>query len=1055
MKVSPFTTILIFIILVMVGIALVPLLPFKLKPSETLPSITVSYYWQDADARVVEQEVTSVLEGVFSRVRGVKKTSSTSSVGGGNIYIEFDPAVNMDALRFEIATLIRQVYPTLPQQVSFPQIWVNRPDQESIKPLLSYNLNATAAPYLIQKYAEKKISPLLTPIKGIEKVSVYGAMPMEWIMEYDTDLLKAQGLTANDIQAAIGLHFSTGDAGLGFESGQKEDTTVIHLVFRNYQPEDLNLLNIPVKRTGNRVVWLKDLVKLHHQEQPANSYYRINGANTISIVIYAGELENQLTINDKVKEQLKEIEKGLPPGYFLIKNYDATEFIKEELMKNIWRAVLTVVILLLFVLAVTRSWRYLLLIVLSLVANLSIASIFYYLFKMEMHIYSLAGIAVSLSLIKNNSIVMIDHLRHQKNLKVFIAILAATLTAIAALVIAFFLDEKLRLSLLDFSIIVIINLAVSLGVALFLIPALMEKLPLRNRVNRKPGRFLFFKIRPRRKFRPTIKFSRVYGRVIVFISRFKWAFIVVAVLGFGLPVYMLPDKIEKDNWFAQKYNQTLGGDWYKENLKLIADKVLGGSLRLFNQDVFEHSYFGDIEKTTLYANAQMDYGSTLGQMDELVASIEAYLNQFKEIEQFEANINAGKASVVIHFKREVEGTGFPFQLKEMLTQKAIELGGADWNVYGVGEGFNNSVRESLGQNRITLYGYNYDELFAIAEKTRSKLMENPRIKEVAIMSRESWYKDESFEFVMGFDLQKLSNQNVSPYAVYASLKDYSKNGNSIGTTMSGGEMERIRLVSTQSKNMDLWQIQHAPGNIGKTTIKLNTISGIKKENLGRDIVKEDQQYRLILAYDYIGQYEMAAYNQKKVIEEIEPALPLGYIIKGDSNRWGWDAKSAQQYWWLLLVIGIIFFICSVLFESLLLPLAVIFMIPLSYIGIFLTFPLFKLNFDQGGFAAFILLSGITVSSALYIINDFNNLKRKKAGRKISVLKLYLKAYNQKIFPILLTILSTTLGLVPFLFGEAKEAFWPALAAGTIGGLVFSLVAFWFYLPMVLIKKIKK
>ena len=162
---------------------------------------------------------------------------------------------------------------------------------------------------------------------------------------------------------------------------------------------------------------------------------------------------------------------------------------------------------------------------------------------------------------------MIDHLRHQKNLKVFMAILAATLTAIAALVIAFFLDEKLRLSLLDFSIIVIINLAVSLCVALFLIPALMEKLPLQSRGNRKTGRFLFFKLRPGRKFRLTIKFSRVYGRVIVFISRFKWAFIVVAVLGFGLPVYMLPDKIEKDNWFAKKYNQTLGGDWYKENLK--------------------------------------------------------------------------------------------------------------------------------------------------------------------------------------------------------------------------------------------------------------------------------------------------------------------------------------------------------------------------------------------------------------------------------------------------------------------------------------------------------
>ena len=145
-------------------------------------------------------------------------------------------------------------------------------------------------------------------------------------------------------------------------------------------------------------------------------------------------------------------------------------------------------------------------------------------------------------------------------------------------------------------------------------------------------------------------------------------------------------------------------------------------------------------------------------------------------------------------------------------------------------------------------------------------------------------------------------------------------------------------------------------------------------------------------------------------------------------------------------------ICSILLESLLQPLAVIFMIPVSYIGVFLTFYLFDLNFDQGGFAAFVLLSGITVNSMLYIINDFNNLKRSGEAKNLPVLKLYMKSFNNKIFPILLTIFSTILGLVPFLWGGQKEVFWPALAAGTIGGLLFSLIGIYVFLPILMVGK---
>ncbi|MBO7463541.1 MAG: efflux RND transporter permease subunit, partial [Bacteroidales bacterium] len=148
-----------------------------------------------------------------------------------------------------------------------------------------------------------------------------------------------------------------------------------------------------------------------------------------------------------------------------------------------------------------------------------------------------------------------------------------------------------------------------------------------------------------------------------------------------------------------------------------------------------------------------------------------------------------------------------------------------------------------------------------------------------------------------------------------------------------------------------------------------------------------------------------------------------------------------------LVVAIIFFTTSILFNSLRLPLVIISVIPVSYVGLFLTFFLFGLNFDQGGFAALILLCGITVNASIYIVDEYRQyLRRYKNPRKS-----FVKAFSIKIIPIMLTILSTILGFIPFMVGDGKEAFWFTLAAGTIGGLVMSLVGIVMFLPGFLVK----
>ena len=154
----------------------------------------------------------------------------------------------------------------------------------------------------------------------------------------------------------------------------------------------------------------------------------------------------------------------------------------------------------------------------------------------------------------------------------------------------------------------------------------------------------------------------------------------------------------------------------------------------------------------------------------------------------------------------------------------------------------------------------------------------------------------------------------------------------------------------------------------------------------------------------------------------------------------------------LLIVVIIFFTCSVLFESFRQPLVIISLIPISFIGTFLTFYFSGVNFGTGGFASLVLLSGLVVNAAIYVINEYNGLVSRNIKRqnRLGLVWLYVKAYNYKIIAVLLTILSTVLGLVPFLIdGPKAEEFWFSFAIGTIGGLLFSLVALVFFMPVLM------
>lgn len=1073
-KISSFTIIVTFLCVALTGLAFIPLLPIKLSPSRTLPRLTVSYNMPGNSARVIEMEVTSRLESMLARIKGIKEINSTSGNGWGYVTLELDKHTNIDAARFEASTIIRQTWPGLPDGLSYPVLEMSRPDDKESGPFMTYTLNAAATPIFIQRFAEDQIKPRLAGIPGIYRIDVRGATPMEWRLEYDSRQLATLGITTEEIQSAINQYYKKEFLGTGNVNRKGHEEWIRLALIPEAGQQDFDPSRITVTNKEGKLIRLDQLLKVTRQEEAPQSYYRINGLNSIYLSIRAEETANQLELAKQVKEEMEHIRGLLPQGYEIHTSYDATEFIQNELNKIYIRTGLTILILLLFVLLITRNVRYLFLIVVSLSVNLCIAVIFFYLAGLEMQLYSLAGVTISLSLVIDNTIVMTDHIRNRHNRRAFLSILTATLTTIGALVIIFFLDEKIRLNLQDFAAVVIINLAVSLAVALFFVPAMIEKLGLgqKKKAARKvgaltagaePTRWVRFKKQVNRQIkRFPVRFNRFYLGQIHFLCRWKKTACLVLVLIFGLPVFLLPEKIEMDDkdkvytatdsLLVEKYNKIVSGETYKEKVKPVIDKALGGTLRLFVQKVYEGSYFTRNDETVLSVSASLPNGTTLEQMNQLMGRMEAYLSTFKDIRQFQTNIySARQAGIRIYFTKAAERSGFPYTLKSRIISKALELGGGSWNVYGLqDQGFSNDVREGAGSFRIEMYGYNYDELYEWAEQLKSKLLTYRRIKDVLINSEFSWWKDDYQEFYFNLNKARMAQENILPIELFASINPVFGKDIYSGTIIVDNETEKLKLSSRQARDYDVWSMQHVPQQIKGRSYKLSELATVEKGQMPQKVAKVNQQYRLCLQYEYIGASNQGTKIQERVLKEFNAALPMGYTAKSESYYWSWNTKDNKQYLLLLLIIVIIFFTTSILFNSLKQPLAVIFVIPISYIGVFLTFYWFKLNFDQGGFASFVLLCGITVNASIYILNEYNQLRTNKP--LMPAWRAYLKAWNAKITPIFLTVISTILGFIPFMLGPDKEAFWFPLAAGTIGGLIMSIAGIFIYLPIFTLKK---
>lgn len=1017
MKFSSFSVILIFVVMMVMGFALAPLLDVGTDPtSRQGKQLTIRCEWPQVSAKVVEQNLTAPIEGMVSALKGVESVSSRSSFGHCEVNVRLKENQNVSTVKFSISSMLRQSYAKFPKGVSFPMIEggeiVNGQKANHESQLqLTYHVNADMQPEMIKKLISGMVVRPLETIDGVTKVEVTGTTERYMEVSYDPMQLSACGVTPQEMQDAIRNYIGKDEVVgtmLQTTADHKQERVAFRLVTAN---KEADLASVPIKKIGGKVIYLNDLAQIKVKKQDPLGYYRVNGLNTIYINVYASADANFVRLSDAVQEEVNVIKSQIRQPLYVHLAYDSAQQQRDETAKLVGRTLLSLLFLLAFVFVVYRSFKYLSVVAFALAANILMAIIVYWAFGLKLHVYSLAGITVSMGLIIDSTIVMADHYGYYHNRKAFLSILAAMLTSIGSLIIIFFLPQEMQDDLSDFAWIVIVNLVVALLVSFFFVPALMEQ---------------WHCAVPRLwscKRRFVVRWNHIYHRYLLLTSRHRWVYYIALLWAFGIPFHAMPE------------------DWGMDKCGFLTD-YLGGTSQMFVDypDGSVQRRNAD-EHKTLHVQALMPVGGTAVQLNDKMILVEELLKKYPEIKEFVTRIEGRQGEITVKFRDGVDAS-FPYRLESMVIGKVITIGGADWSTYGVSErGFSNSIDLQYKANRIKISGYNYAQLYRLSENISGYLGKNPRVQDIAIET--PGFENQEDEVYVDYQKDRLGMYGLSPYDIHRELRmllspEY------VGAYKDQQMNVDVYLKPLPVEQYDLWHMENSQFHVDSLQLFASDVMKLQRREAKEVIPKENQEYVLNVAFNVLGSYTYTTEYLDSVMAHFKRNLPVGYHCEMPSYK-GADSEGAN-YWLLLLVAVLIFFICSVVFESLRMALVVVSMIPVSLMGAFLTFIITGVEFGSGGFASLVLLSGIVVNSAIYILCQYAKIQKEKST---GGMKAYLCAFNHKIVPIFLTVISTIVGLVPFFFEQSEEPFWFSFAVGITGGLLLSIPAMIFVMPLFL------
>lgn len=504
-------------------------------PSVDNPIISVRTSFPGANADVIETQITEPLEAAVNGIPGIRSISSTSRDGTSFINVEFNLEVDLETAANDVRDKVSGAMRRLPQDVDPPVVEKNDADAQ---PIFSVTLQSATRNIIdLSEFAEVNFKERLQTISGVSAVNVWGSKRFSIRLRMNPMLLAAYGLTPLDVRQAVARE------NIELPSGSVEGTTTeltVRTLGRLRTVDDFN--NLIISRNGERLVRFSDIGVAEVDAENTRSILKRDGVPMVACVLVPQPGANYIDIVDEAKQAVEELKKSLPEDIEVGVGFDNTVFIREsidEVKQTIVEAfILVVLIIFLFL----RNWRTTLIPILAIPISLVGAFFVMYLAGFSINILTLLAIVLSIGLVVDDAIIVMENIytRIEKGVppkeaaikgsgEIFFAVIATTITLVSVFFPIVFLQGVTGRLFREFSIVIAGAVIISAFVALTFTPMITSKL---LNANASQGWFYRFS-------EPFfVWLNRIYRRSLEGFMKRRWIAPVFLVVAFSTIIYL-------------------------------------------------------------------------------------------------------------------------------------------------------------------------------------------------------------------------------------------------------------------------------------------------------------------------------------------------------------------------------------------------------------------------------------------------------------------------------------------------------------------------------------
>lgn len=988
----PVGVIIIALVMMILGGVSLSGLKVDLMPDMDLPIAVVMTPYNGAAPQEVENLVTRPLEGALSATEGLDTMQSISAQNQSVILLMYDFNTDLDTVMLDLRERIDMVRQGLPDGAGDPSVMRFDPNQ---MPIMQIGISGEMDLTRLTHVAEDSIIPRLERIPGVGQVELTGAQEREIIVEPDVRMLQNYGVTLTQLSQVIGGESMSAPAGEVERGGQDVPLRIVG-DFRS--TADIENINIPLQTGGT--IKLSEIADVNDTYREMSSLAYVNGEPTLSLDIVKQGDANTVDVSDAVSSQLETLESELTQDVSLTKIMDSAEFIKDSIQSVVMNMILGGSMAILVLLVFLRSFRSTLIIGLSIPIALISAFTLLFFAGQTINIITLGGLALGIGLLVDSSIVILENIYKYRERgysrveaakkgasEVSSAVIASTLTSLVVFVPIVFTGGIAAELFMPLALTVGFTLLASLVVALTIVPMLSGLLLPKIKVEEEP---------------------KGLGKISAWIERFFAG------------VDSFYKKVLK--WSIRRKKTIVFGTL----ILLIAS--LGG-VRFVGVELIPAFDQGEIT-----ANFEMPTGTSLEETRESLIELEDYLLDTGVTEVIYSSVGGGgmmgmgggggnSGDLYIRLVPASERSVTTNDVIKGLSDFSDTLPDIDLSVMAF-------ESDGMGGNpiEIEVRGDDFDTLRLLADDIQEIINNVPGATNVTHSMG-----DARPEVQIHVDRDVASQYGLSYADVMQTVRNSVTGVVSTQMRTEGQEID-ISVILPVEYRENYNQIQNLP--ILTPTGDMISLSDVAEfvQAEGPTVINRQDQTRGVSITGDIMDRDLGT-----VMSEIEAELNQYIFPEGYDYQTGGDYEMMLDAFIdltlaLALAIFLVYAVMAFQFEKVLYPFIVMFSLPATFIGIILGFVLTGRPLSAPAFIGVIMLAGIVVNNAIVLVDYINKLRERGLEREEAILE----AGPTRLRPILMTMLTTVLAMVPLAIGIGEGAELQApMATVIVFGLSFS------------------